>query len=495
MPSIQFQSVSFSYTSAAVVLAEVDLAVGPGWTGVVGPNGAGKSTLLRLAAGTLSPSTGAVLIDSETAPILCGQSVEDPDATVEAFAVSSRSEDFTLRGRLDLEPEDLHRWSTLSPGERKRWQIGAALASGPEVLLLDEPTNHLDAESRALLAQSLARFRGAGLVVSHDRALLDRLTEATIRVQAGTAQWWRGPYSEASAQWAAAESERSTAHEAAKRELAKTKRRIADQRRSLEAKSAAFARSMKSAGTRDHDARSLARKSKHRSGSAAASQALSNLAASRDRQAAAMSQFEQQRDVGGSVEFRGEAAPRPVLVQLGGPLSAGDRTLVGQLSCAVERASRIHLTGRNGAGKSTLIERMAAGWDLDPARLLHLPQEMSQRAMRELIDDLRARPRNERGRILQIVARLGTDPDQLLSTEAPSPGEARKLAMAQGLATEAWLLLLDEPTNHLDLPTVERLEDALTAYPGAVVVVTHDEHFAHLVTNEMWTIEAGDLRT
>jgi ATPase subunit of ABC transporter with duplicated ATPase domains len=93
-----------------------------------------------------------------------------------------------IRGRLALDPAAIARWTSLSLGERKRWQIGAALVETPNVLLLDEPTNHLDTRARELLVAALARFRGIGVVVSHDRALLDALTEMTLRLSqsAGT---------------------------------------------------------------------------------------------------------------------------------------------------------------------------------------------------------------------------------------------------------------------------------------------------------------------
>jgi ATPase subunit of ABC transporter with duplicated ATPase domains len=363
------------------------------------------------------------------------------------------------------------------------------------VLLLDEPTNHLDDASRSLLIEALARFPGVGLVVSHDRELLARLTTSTLRVEGGRVELWGGTYDVAAADWAAADASRQAELDRAKRGLAKTERRISDRRRTLDTTQAAFARRMRTADAKDHDLHSTAREGKHKAGMAAASKSLGNLAAERDRLAQKVAGTEVRRAVGGRIAFRGRPAPRPVLVTVDGPLSAGGHTLAAHLSCAVERDSRIHLRGPNGAGKSTLLGRLADRWDLEPGRLLHLPQELDAQEGAALLARLRRRPADERGRILQLVARLGTDPDVLLATGLPSPGEARKLAMAMGLGDEAWLLALDEPTNHLDLPTIERLEAALAEYPGALVVVSHDRAFAERVTDETWELSDGILIT
>jgi len=98
-----------------------------------------------------------------------------------------------------------------------------------------------------------------------------------------------------------------------------------------------------------------------------------------------------------------------------------------------------------------------------------------------------------KGRLLQIVAALGVPPERLMASEQPSPGEARKLTLAMGLSRQAWLLMLDEPTNHLDLPSIERLEAALTQYSSALLIVSHDDRFAGALTRESWRIESGKL--
>jgi len=105
-----------------------------------------------------------------------------------------------------------------------------------------------------------------------------------------------------------------------------------------------------------------------------------------------------------------------------------------------------------------------------------------------LLAEISRLPGEVRGRVLSLVAALGTDPDRLLASQSPSPGETRKMQMAWGLGRHVWGVVLDEPTNHLDLPTLERLEKALAAYPGAILLVTHDDAFATACTNTAWLV-------
>jgi ATPase subunit of ABC transporter with duplicated ATPase domains len=171
--AIHLDRISFSYSSAVEVFKEVSVHLGNGWTGVVGANGAGKSTLLSLIVGELSPSEGHLTLDPRGARVArCRQEVDAATPEIRAFAAAADGLSRKWMGRLGIDTTTFERWETLSPGERKRWQLGVALASDPNLLLLDEPTNHLDPGARQLVEEALAQFDGVGLVISHDRGFL-----------------------------------------------------------------------------------------------------------------------------------------------------------------------------------------------------------------------------------------------------------------------------------------------------------------------------------
>ncbi len=492
--AIHLDRLSFAYSSAVEVFDTVSVHIGAGWTGVVGPNGSGKSTLLSLLAGELTPSQGQLILDPKGAGVArCRQEVDDLTPEIEAFAETTDGLARKWMGRLGLDLDGLARWGSLSPGERKRWQLATALSSDPNILLLDEPTNHLDADARGLIEQALTRFDGVGFVISHDRDFLDRLTIRTLRVFAGTLRLWSAPYSAASAAWTAEDEVRKEELAAARKKERTMRRRLADERRTAERRDAGFHRRIRKASPKDHDTTSMAAKGRHESGAVAGQRRRTLLRAELERMRRESTALVHEKVLGGSIFFDFEPSAKRRLLHFAGALTAGPKRLADDLDVTVHREDRIRLVGPNGAGKSTLLRALVDGAGLPSTRLLFLPQELTRAEGVGLLSGLERLSKERRGRVLSVVAALGLDPDELLASERPSPGEARKLAIALGLGVGVWGMILDEPTNHLDLPAVEKVERALESYPGALVLVSHDERFATSATSARWRLEAGRL--
>ena len=154
----------------------------------------------------------------------------------------------------------------------------------------------------------------------------------------------------------------------------------------------------------------------------------------------------------------------------------------------VGAGDKIWVRGPNGAGKSTLVRALLEAATLRDDEVLVLPQEVDEREVRER---LLALPPARRGEVLTAVAALGVEPAGLLGSASLSPGEARKLRIAVGLGSGVALLVLDEPSNHMDLASVERLQRALAAYPGAILLVTHDPDLGASVARIEWRLQDG----
>ncbi len=488
MASLTFHRVSFGYHAGPCDLFdELQFGLSNGWTGIVGSNGSGKTTLLRLACGELAPRGGS--IDAPSLGVYCPQRTDDPPSVLESFLSATDGEAYRWRGQLGVEDDYLMRWATLSHGERKRAQLVAALWRAPTLLAVDEPTNHLDAAARRRVIGALRAFRGIGLLVSHDRALLDGLCTRSLFVLPPRAELRSGGYSAAREGILAAD--RILREQRAK--ARSEERRLAQERvvRQGHQEIGEKAKSLRGMNPRDSDARQKAY----------AARVSDSGAGKRLRQLdGRIAQAKAAQDVGPllrredlGIGIRGERSSRNALIRMGGgTLALGEGRLLTFPNLLMQPSDRIALVGPNGCGKSTLVRRIVEATTLESDRVIYVPQEITAEDSVAIHAAARAVIGTRLGEIMGWVGRLGSDPRRVLDSALPSPGEVRKLLLATKLALHPHLIVMDEPTNHMDLPSIECLEEALDDCACGLLLVSHDRTFLDRLTGIAWSIEPLD---
>lgn len=494
-----------TYTHPAAqdpILNSVTIAFPQGWTGLLGDNGCGKSTLAKIACGLLKPDSGAVSGNLLTA--YCPQEADEAPEILVDFALDFGREARSLRKRLSLTDDMPWRWGELSFGERKKLQIACSLWQRPDVLAVDEPTNHLDREARAQLTGLLASFIGVGILVSHDRELLDTLASRCASFEASGPRGEThivirpGGYSQASSQ---AERERITAIDERKRAKDHLARLSAErEQRAQEAARADARRSKRGLDPKDKSARAKIDLAIVSGQDGARGKLLrqmdGRMAAAQDRAAAT---FVPKR-YDGSLFLNAEPSSRKTVLHIpAGRIPCGAGTLeLPELF--VGNTEHIGIIGPNGAGKTTLLDHIRELLARDGAEggrrlsVLDIPQEPSPGQREHILGNIRRLSPIDRGRVLSCAAQLNSEPDRIMEGATTSPGELRKLMIAHGLLNAPSLIIMDEPTNHLDLHSVEALEQALAQFGGALLLVSHDHAFQRACTNITWEIEAGALK-
>jgi ATPase subunit of ABC transporter with duplicated ATPase domains len=487
---IRFRNVRFSYDSMSSPLFEgLSLDVTRGWTGVVGANGVGKTTLLKLATGLIQPDAGEVLAPGKGWH--CPQRTDEAPPGFEDLVSADDGSAHVIRGRLGIEDDWVKRWCTLSHGERKRAQIGALLWLTPAVAGVDEPTNHIDAEARAVLASALKLFRGVGLLVSHDRALLDALCRQCIFLDPPNVRVRPGGYSQGAAQ-AEAEQEQARAEDALAKKEVKRLKREARRRQSL-ADKAVRLRSKRGLAIKDHDARTKIDQARLTGKDAVGGKLVRQMQTRVERIEEHRKGIAVKKSYETGIWMPTTACKRDTLFRLeAGRLPLGDKRYLSFGDLVMMPGDRIALTGPNGTGKTTLIRHIVDHHKLHSERVTYLPQEVSASESRKVIHEVRALTRRELGTAMTMVSRLGSRPERLLETDLPSPGEVRKLLLALGVAREPWLIVMDEPTNHLDLVSIRCLEEALSDCPAGLLLVSHDRHFLEQLACKRWLLTPED---
>ena len=529
--SVVLDRLTFTWPDGSIALDGVSGAFGSGRTGLVGRNGAGKSTLLRLMAGELEPTSGIVTASGEVA-YLPQQLTLDVDRRVaELLGVSGAldavraisagdvdpahfdavGDDWDIEARAEaslaeagLAPEFLdRRVGELSGGEAVLVAIAGIRLRRAPITLLDEPTNNLDRDARAKLAAMVRAWKGTLIVVSHDLSLLE-LMDDTAELYAQTLSVFGGPYSEWRAWLDAEQDAAKQAEVTAAQALRKEKR----QRIEAEVKLAHRTRTAKKAEIEKRVPKIIAHGRKM---AAEVSAGRLRTEVGAKEEAAHNAREEAGRRVRSDSSMKIEL-PDPQVSRSRRIATIGDE----ERAWVIQGPERVALIGRNGAGKTTLLERLVAGGvhnssettadgpeqgsSADSAEELrsyerptlhieahtdligYLPQRVDGLVEEQSVFENVAAaapqvPEKElRNRLARFLIR-GATAERPVS--ALSGGERFRVALAKLLLADPapHLVVLDEPTNNLDVDTVDQLVEALRAYRGAVLVVSHDDAF------------------
>lgn len=490
----------------------LDLVFGKERTGLIGRNGVGKSTLLKLIAGERTPAAGSVHVDGtvyllrQAVRPLAGQTIADLFDISDALAALRRAEagwagadelaevDWLVETRVReaLDRMGLHvatdtRLDRLSGGERTRAALAAALFAAPDFLLLDEPTNNLDRAGRQAVVELLHGWRSGAVIVSHDRELLAHV-DAIVELSSLGANRYGG-------NWDMYRARRQSEADAAQHALAEADKQIAQVRRKAQAAlerqdrhDAAGARK----GARGDLPRLLLGGRRER---AEASRGDGKRLADR-RQAEASEALAEARSKVEILEKLRVVLPSTHLpanrqvVRLDSVTIGHEagRPLIASLSFSLAGPERVAIVGPNGAGKTTLLKLIAGQLGpLEGSVQLSVSMAMLDQSIALLDPDLSIRDNfmrlnagaSENACRAALAAFQFRAESALQQVGTLSGGQALRagLACVLGGPCPPELLILDEPTNHLDLDSIEAVEAGLRAYDGALLVVSHDEHF------------------
>ncbi|WP_375258381.1 ABC-F family ATP-binding cassette domain-containing protein [Citreimonas sp.] len=472
--------------------------------GLVGPNGAGKTTLFRLIRGELTldrgeialpsrariggvaqeaPSSDISLIetvlaaDTERAALMAeAETATDPHriaevqtrlADIDAWSAEGRAASI-LKG-LGFDAEAQQRpCSDFSGGWRMRVALAGVLFAQPDLLLLDEPTNYLDLEGALWLEGYLTRYPHTVIVISHDRGLLNRAVGGILHLEDRKLTYYQGPYDQ-----------------------------FARQRAEKRAQAAAFAK--KQEARRAHLQSFVDR---FRAKASKAKQAQSRLkmiermdtVTTPEEAAKAVFTFPQP-----------EALSPPIVALEGGETGYGDTVVLQKLNLRIDQDDRIALLGRNGQGKSTLSKLLADRLPLMAGKMTRSTKLRVGYFAQHQVDELRVEETpiqhmlRARPGVLQSKLRAQLAGFGLMAAQADtevgrlSGGQKARLSLLLATLDAPHMLILDEPTNHLDIESREALVEALNAYEGAVILVSHDMHLLGMVADRLWMVSGGTV--
>jgi ATP-binding cassette subfamily F protein 3 len=470
--------------------------------GLVGRNGAGKTTLFRLIRGELALEGGAITLpqrariggvaqevpssdtslldtvlaaDTERAALMAeADTAHDPHriaeiqhrlADIDAWSAEGRAASILKGLGFDAE-EQLMPCSAFSGGWRMRVALAGVLFAQPDYLLLDEPTNYLDLEGALWLESYLQKYPHTVLIISHDRGLLNRAVQGILHLDNRKLTYWQGGYDQFA-------------------------RQMAERRAVLQAEA-------KKVEARRAHLQSFVDRFKAKASKAVQAQSRVKML----EKLTPITAPEEAKKVVFTFPKPEELAP-PIINLDGAAVGYGGPPVLRRLNLRIDQDDRIALLGKNGEGKSTLSKLLAGKLQASEGKLnrssklrigyfaqhqvdeLHLDETPLQHIMR-------LRPAEGQPKLRARLAGFGLMADQADTVVARlSGGQKARLSLLLATIDAPHLLILDEPTNHLDIESREALVEALTEYPGAVILVSHDMHLLGLVADRLWLVKGG----
>ena len=470
--------------------------------GLVGRNGAGKTTLFRLIRGELALEGGTITLpqrariggvaqevpssdtslldtvlaaDTERAALMAeAEHAHDPHriaeiqhrlADIDAWSAEGRASSILKGLGFDAE-EQLMPCSAFSGGWRMRVALAGVLFAQPDYLLLDEPTNYLDLEGALWLESYLQKYPHTVIIISHDRGLLNRAVQGILHLDNRKLTYWQGGYDKFACQ-------------------------MAERRAVLQAEA-------KKVEARRAHLQSFVDRFKAKASKAVQAQSRVKML----EKLTPITAPEEAKKVVFTFPKPEELAP-PIINLDGAAVGYGGPPVLRRLNLRIDQDDRIALLGKNGEGKSTLSKLLAGKLQASEGKLnrssklrigyfaqhqvdeLHLDETPLQHIMR-------LRPAEGQPKLRARLAGFGLMADQADTVVARlSGGQKARLSLLLATIDAPHLLILDEPTNHLDIESREALVEALTEYPGAVILVSHDMHLLGLVADRLWLVKGG----
>jgi ATP-binding cassette subfamily F protein 3 len=502
---LQIEDLSYSVAGRPLLVGASATIPDGHKVGLVGRNGTGKSTLFRLIRGEAVPDTGTISLPSRAR--IGGVAQEVPSSEVSILdtvlaadteraglmAEAETARDATRIAEIQARLQDIDAWSgearassilrglgfevheqsrpcsAYSGGWRMRVALAGVLFAQPDLLLLDEPTNYLDLEGALWLESYLVRYPHTVIIISHDRGLLNRSVGGILHLEDKGLTYYTGTYD----QFVKARAEKRAGQAA-----------LAAKQAAQRAHLQAFVDRFKAKASKAKQAQSRVKMLER----------METITAPED---AARVVF----------TFPAPEALSPPILRLDGASTGyGDKQVLGRLNLRLDQDDRIALLGRNGEGKSTLSKLLSDKLQvMEGDRIASSKLRIGYFAQHQ-VDELhvdetpldhirRMRPNEAPAKLRARLASFGLGVDQADTVVGSlSGGQKARLSLLLATLDAPQLLILDEPTNHLDIESREALVEALTAYDGAVVLVSHDMHLLSLVADRLWLVKDGTVQ-